>query len=117
MRLALAHKGNVNESSAFQRFFLEWDKFISSCPSNLVFDAIARRIAFIKQEANDFEAAFGGMLDAPFREEFHCLSDVIFVLRHTDHSKLASLGVRRGSRRMADDNRRPEHPVCHNAHQ
>lgn len=48
-------------------------------PVYLVFDAIARRIAFIKQEANDFEAAFGGMLDAPFREKLHCLSDVIFV--------------------------------------
>jgi hypothetical protein len=45
-----------------------------------VFDAVARHIALAEQEANDFETAFGGMLDAPFREKFHCLADVVFVL-------------------------------------
>jgi hypothetical protein len=39
-----------------------------------------RRIALAEQKANDFKAAFGGMLDAPLREKFHCLTDAVFVL-------------------------------------
>jgi hypothetical protein len=48
-------------------------------PVYLVFDAILRRIALPKEQANDFKTAFGGMLDAALREKFHCLADTVFV--------------------------------------
>ena len=49
-------------------------------PVHLVLDSIMRRIALAEQKANDFKAAFGGMLDAPLREKFYCLTDAVFVL-------------------------------------
>ena len=39
-------------------------------PVHFVFDPIMRRIALAKQNANDFKAALGGMLDTPLWEEF-----------------------------------------------
>jgi hypothetical protein len=52
----------------------------SLVPVYLVFDAIVRRIALAEQEANDFEASLGCVLDAPLREKFYCLADTVFVL-------------------------------------
>jgi hypothetical protein len=49
-------------------------------PVHLVLDPVAGRIAFAEEQANDFEAAFSGVFDAPLREKFHCLADVVFVL-------------------------------------
>jgi hypothetical protein len=49
-------------------------------PVHFVFDPIMRRIALAKQNANDFKAALGGMVDTPLWEEFHRLADVVFVL-------------------------------------
>jgi hypothetical protein len=49
-------------------------------PVHLMLDPIMRRIALAEQKANDFKAAFSGMLDAPLREKFYCLTDAIFVL-------------------------------------
>jgi hypothetical protein len=49
-------------------------------PVHFVFDPIMRRIALAKQNANDFKAALGGMLDTPLWEEFYRLADVVFVL-------------------------------------
>ena len=48
-------------------------------PVYFVFDPIMRRIALAKQNANDFKAALGGMLDTPLWEEFNRLADVVFV--------------------------------------
>jgi hypothetical protein len=39
-----------------------------------------KRIALAEQNANDFKAALGGMLDTPLWEKFHSLADVVFVL-------------------------------------
>jgi hypothetical protein len=39
-----------------------------------------RRIALAEQNANDFKATLGGMLDTPPWEEFHRLADMVFVL-------------------------------------
>jgi hypothetical protein len=86
-------------------------------PVYLVFDAIARCIALVEQQADDFEAPFGGMLDAPFGEKFDRLADLVFVFRHADPSGLMSLRVRRGNGRMVDNNGRPQHPVRHDANQ
>jgi hypothetical protein len=49
-------------------------------PVHLVLDSIARGVAFAEEQANYFEAAFSGVLDAPLREKFHCLADTVFVL-------------------------------------
>jgi hypothetical protein len=49
-------------------------------PVHLMLDSIMRRIALAEQKANDFKAAFGGMLDTPLREKFHSLTDAVFVL-------------------------------------
>jgi hypothetical protein len=49
-------------------------------PIYLVFDAIERHIALAEQEPNNFEAALGCVLDAPLREKFYCLADMVFVL-------------------------------------
>jgi hypothetical protein len=45
-----------------------------------VLDSVARRIAFADEQANYLETAFRRVFDAPVREKFHCLADVIFVL-------------------------------------
>jgi hypothetical protein len=47
---------------------------------HLMLDPVAGRIAFAEEQANDFEAAFGRVFDAPLREKFHCLADAVFVL-------------------------------------
>jgi hypothetical protein len=49
-------------------------------PVYFVFDPILRRIALAEQNANDFKATLGGMLDTPLWEEFHRLTNVVFVL-------------------------------------
>ena len=49
-------------------------------PVHLVLDSIMRRIALAEQNANDFKATLGGMLDTPPWEEFHRLDDMVFVL-------------------------------------
>ena len=49
-------------------------------PVHLVLDPVAGSIAFAEEQANDFEAAFGCVFDAPLREKFHCLADAVFVL-------------------------------------
>jgi hypothetical protein len=49
-------------------------------PVHLMLDPVAGRVAFAKEQANDFEAAFSGMLDTPLREKFHRLTDAVFVL-------------------------------------
>jgi hypothetical protein len=49
-------------------------------PVHFVFDSIMRRIALAEQNANDFKATLGGMLDTPPWEEFHRLADMVFVL-------------------------------------
>src|SRR5437868_3602761 len=49
-------------------------------PVHLMLDPVAGRVAFAEEQANDFEAAFGGVFDAPLREKFHCLADAVFVL-------------------------------------
>jgi hypothetical protein len=49
-------------------------------PVHFVFDSIMRRIALAEQNANDFKATLGGMLDTPLWEEFHRLANVVFVL-------------------------------------
>jgi hypothetical protein len=49
-------------------------------PVHFVFDSIMRRIALAEQNANDFKAALGGMLDTTLWEKFHCLADPVFVL-------------------------------------
>ena len=49
-------------------------------PVDFVFDPIPGSIALSEEQANDFVAALGGMLDAPIREKFDCLADAVFVL-------------------------------------
>jgi hypothetical protein len=40
-------------------------------PVHFVFDSIMRRIALAEQNANDFKATLGGMLDTRTWKEFH----------------------------------------------
>jgi hypothetical protein len=49
-------------------------------PVHLMLDSVLGRIAFAEEQANYFEAALGRMFDAPLREKFHRLADVVFVL-------------------------------------
>jgi hypothetical protein len=49
-------------------------------PVHLVFNSVVRRIAFAEKKANYLEAAFSRMLDAPLWKEFHCLTEMVFVL-------------------------------------
>jgi hypothetical protein len=49
-------------------------------PVHLVLDPVAWRIAFADEQANYLETAFRRVFDAPLREKFHCLADVVFVL-------------------------------------
>jgi hypothetical protein len=49
-------------------------------PVHLVLDSVARRIAFADEQANYLETAFRRVFDAPLREKFYCLADVVFVL-------------------------------------
>jgi hypothetical protein len=39
-----------------------------------------RGIAFAEQKANYLEAAFSRMLDPALWKEFHCLTEMVFVL-------------------------------------
>jgi hypothetical protein len=49
-------------------------------PVHLMLDSVARRIAFADEQANYLETAFRRVFDAPLREKFYCLADVVFVL-------------------------------------
>ena len=86
-------------------------------PVHFVFDPIMRRIALAKQNANDFKAAFGGMLDTPLWEEFHRLADVVLCSDMPNTSGLTSLQMRGGNGGMTDNNRRPQHPICQDTNQ
>jgi hypothetical protein len=49
-------------------------------PVYLMLDPVARRIALAEELANYFEAALGRVFDAPLREKFNRLADLVFVL-------------------------------------
>src|ERR1700730_3418510 len=72
------------EAVPSERAKLPWTEFAFAdhplVPVHFVFDSIMRRIALAEQNANDFKAALGGMLDTPLWEKFHCLADPVFVL-------------------------------------
>jgi len=72
------------EAVPSERAKLPWTEFAFAdhplVPVHFVFDSIMRRIALAEQNADDFKAALGGMLDTPLGEKFHCLADPVFVL-------------------------------------
>jgi hypothetical protein len=49
-------------------------------PIHFMFNAVMRGVALAEQQANYLEAPFGRVLDAPLWKEFHCLTDLVFVL-------------------------------------
>jgi hypothetical protein len=49
-------------------------------PVHLMLDPVARCVAFSEELVNYLETAFRRVFDAPLREKFHRLADVVFVL-------------------------------------